>query len=225
MLVSLPAAVTAKKAPGRRSGRLATSILEGQEAREGYPVFASVEGDARNAHFALRVKKDPRSNRMDIRLINEEGKEGEASLADINLSPSLDWDVLRSFSIRSSNQLQTPANEDSILELLKQKQLELEMLERSEVKQAQELINRVVDERLEWRKNAPRRHQQNKIWQKYEESVSQKDVGRTWRRLEADMDVTCVVCNTGEGMSHYLPKYFSRRSIYVRLTLSLVVLF
>lgn len=112
------------------------------------------------------------------------------------------WDVLKSFElvVPSSKSGHGVDENDEILRDLKAKQAELLSLEGGMEPKLRSLLQTVVDERMEYEKNAEKREEEQQLVEEYEKILDRrKEIDSAWQKqLEQDMDAVCEICRDGE---------------------------
>ena len=191
-----------------RARRIAAKKMLESPRDKGLEYSGAVGKKLRKIFVGLRVRKRSQHNNqsnLEMYFIDRAGtkrEDGDIIASDLDMgSPLADWQILKAFPVpgdKANDEQQYSETQDFVLERLKRKQEELAALESMLHPTACSLMNSVADERFQYERDAGERERIRQIEEEYEERFSSKDVGRTWKQYEDDMECVCCICNDGE---------------------------
>jgi hypothetical protein len=155
--------------------------------------FKSAVGAVRSLTFSIRV--DGSSEK--IVSLKDDTTTLDIEANNIEKEPS--WNLLRFFP-KQQQITSTTKDKDEIFESLSKKQEELLLIETQIEPRLRSLLQKSVDERLDFERQEPQREEDKRILSKHQTILEQrKEMDMAFQKQrDQDMDAVCEICNDGE---------------------------
>lgn len=155
--------------------------------------FTGVGSSSRGTFFGVQLDDGQ------IKALDQHSRVGmSVPVPEFVLTPQ--WDILKTFSVLSSPGERGDSENDEILSLLNDKRMALRGLEGGMEPKIRSLMQCVLDERLKYESDAPRREEEERLVKAYQAILERrKEMDLAWQKQrDQDMDAVCDICNDGE---------------------------